>query len=314
MNIVLKVTLINTQVNKRYKMVEDIEKILSKGFETYTKNLNLSVPFVINAVISGLATGIMFFAGLFYIFGNSLSSLKNVATPQQAVSIILPLVLQHLFEIVILIIIYFLIVSFIEAFFLAGAIGMAQQTTETGKPELSTRIEVGKKNAVNLFLAEILVGLLSLAGIVLIVPGAMIFSFSNTSTFWPLIGGFLLWFIYFLIISLILAVFTYALVIDNLGPIDGITTGFRFFTKHKFDVFLLWLIVGIIVIVLFIVELAMGAIPIMNIIWPFINIIISIAVIPPLTTLWWVRLYMTRTDKKIYIDELLAHPNDLEKT
>ncbi len=294
-------------------MVEDIGKIIGNCVETYTKNLNLSIPFVINAVITGLFTIIMFFGGLFYIFGSSLSSLKNAATPQQAISIILPLVIQHLFEIVLLTIIYLLIVSFIGAFFQAGAIGMAQQTTETGKTELSTMIEVGKKNVINLYLAEILVGLLSLAGIVLIVPGAMIFSFSNTSTFWPLIGGFLLWFMYLLIISLVLAVFTYALVIDNLGPIDGITTGFGFFTKHKFDVFLLWLIVGIIVIVLFIVELVMGAIPIMNMIWPFINIIISIAVIPPLTTLWWARLYMTRTDKKVYINELLAHPNDLEK-
>ncbi len=300
-------------------MVEDLGKILSKGFETYTKNLNLSIPFIINVVITGLLSVIMLFAGFFYIFGSSLSSLKNATTPQQAISIILPLVLHHIHEIVMLIIIYFLIVSFIESFFLAGAIGMAQQATETGKAELSTMIEAGKKNVVNLYLAEILVGLIYFAGVVFIVPGAMrinldqILSFSDISAFLPLIGGFLLWAIYLVILSLVLAVFIYALVIDALSPIDGILAGFRFFTKHKFEVFMLWLIAGIIVIVLFIIEQVMGLIPVAKIIWPFINMIISIAVIPPLTTLWWVRLYMTRTDKKIYINELLAHPNDLEK-
>lgn len=299
-------------------MVEDIGKIISNGFETYTKNLNMSIPFVINIVITGLLSVIIFLAGFFYIFGSSLSSLKNAATPQQAISVILPLIIQHLFEIVILIIIYFLIVSFFESFFLAGAIGMAQQATETGKTELSTMIEVGKKNVVNLYLAGILVGLLSLAGIVFIVPGAMrtniaqILSFTNTNAILLLIGGFLLWVVYLVILSLVLAVFMYALVIDNLGPIDGILAGFRFFSRHKSDVFMLWLVTGVIVIVLMIVEQVMGLIPVMNIIWPFINIFISIFVIPPLTTLWWVRLYMTRTGKKIYFNELLAHPNELE--
>jgi hypothetical protein len=36
-------------------MVEDIGKIISNGFETYTKNLNLGVPFVLNVIIMGLA-------------------------------------------------------------------------------------------------------------------------------------------------------------------------------------------------------------------------------------------------------------------
>jgi hypothetical protein len=299
-------------------MVEDIGKIISNGFETYTKNLNLSVPFVINFIISILTAAIVLGLGFFYIFGPNLSSFKNAASPEEIISIILPIVTQHLLEIVVIIFLYFLIVSFFESFFLAGAIGMAQQATETGKTELSTMIEVGKKNVVNLYLAGILVGLLSLAGIVFIVPGAMrtniaqILSFTNTNAILLLIGGFLLWVVYLVILSLVLAVFTYALVIDNLGPIDGILAGFGFFSRHKFDVFMLWLVTGVIVIVLIIVEQVMGLIPVMKMIWPFINIFISIFVIPSLTTLWWVRLYMTRTRKKIYFNELLAHPNELE--
>lgn len=300
-------------------MAEDIRKIISNGLETYTKNLNLGIPFVLNFFITGLLAVIMFGIGFFYIFGSSLSSLKNAASPQAIISIILSIITQHLLEIVILILIIFLIIMFFQSFFVAGAIGMTQQATETGKSELSTMIKVGKKNVVNLYLAEILVGLLYLAGIVFIVPGAMktditqLLSPANAGALLLLIGGFLLWVIYTVILSLVLAVFPYALVIDALGPVDGILTGFRFFNKHRFDVFLLWLIIGVIVIVLMIIGQVMGFIPVINLIWPFINMFISIFVIPPLTTLWWVRLYMTRTDKKIYFNELLAHPNDIEK-
>jgi hypothetical protein len=300
-------------------MVEDIGKIISKGFETYTNNINLSIPFVLNAFITGLLAVFMLGLGFFYIFGPYLPSLENATSPQEIIFIILPVITQHLPEIVGLILLYFVVASFFQSFFVAGAVGMAQKATETGKSELSTMIEAGKKNVVNLYLADILVGLLSIAGIVFLVPGAMkaditqILSSANPGAILLLGGGFLLWIVYLVIISLLLAVFTYALVIDNLGPIDGILTGFRFFNNHKFDVFLMWLIIGVIVIVLAIIGEVMRVIPVMNTIWGIINMFISVFVIPPLTTLWWVRLYMERTNKKLYFNELLAHPNDLAK-
>ncbi len=300
-------------------MVEDIGKIISKGFETYTNNINLSIPFVLNAFITGLLAVFMLGLGFFYIFSPYLPSLENATSPQEIFFIILPVITQHLPEIVGLILLYFVVAAFFQSFFVAGAVGMAQKATETGKSELSTMIEAGKKNVVNLYLADILVGLLSIAGIVFLVPGAMkadftqILSSENPGATLLLGGGVLLWIVYLVIISLLLAVLTYALVIDNLGPIDGILTGFRFFNNHKFDVFLLWLIIGVIVIVLAIIGEVMRVIPVMNTIWGIINMFISVFVIPPLTTLWWVRLYMERTNKKLYFNELLAHPNDLAK-
>ncbi len=285
-------------------MVEDIGKIISNGFGTYTKNINLSIPFVLDIFITGLLAVIMFILGLFYIFSSSLSSLKN-ASPRGIISIILPVILQHILEIVLLIIVFILISTFVGSFFTAGAIGMAKQATESGASSISTMVEAGKKNVVNLFLAEILVGLLSLAGIVFIVPGAMkvdinqlLFS-KNMDAILLLLGGFLLWLIYLLILSLMLAVYKYALVVEGLGPVDGIVSGFKFFNNHRLDVFLLWLITGIIVVILAVIEEVMGFIPVMNIIWPYISLLLSFIFIPSLTTLWWVRLYMTRTDKKL---------------
>lgn len=299
-------------------MVEDIGKIISKGLETYTKNLNLAAPFIITIFITGLLAIIIFIIGFFSIFGSSLASLEKTASSEEVISIILPIISSHLTEIVVLITVYFLISLFFQAFFMAGAIGMAKQATETGRSELSTMLEAGKKNVLNLYLAEILVGLLYLAGIVFLVPGAMkadisqLLSSENMDAILLLIAGFLLLVIYIIIINIVLAVFRYALVIDDLEPVDGILAGFRFFNKHKSDVFLLWLIIIAIIVVLTIIGQVMGFIPIMLFIWPFISVFISVFIIEPLIALWWVRLYMVRTGKKLYIDELLAHPSELE--
>ncbi len=300
-------------------MVEEIGKLIRNGFETYTKNLNLSIPLVLNFFITIILAVILAAIGFVYILGSSLSSLENVSSPQQLVSIIFPLIAQHILEIAAIILIIVIVISFIQSFFTAGAIGMAKQATETGKSELSTMGSAGKKNVINLFLAEILVGVLSFAGIVFMVPGATkvnineLMSPKNTEALMLLLAGFLLWMLYLLIINLLLAVYRYALVIESLGPIESITAGFRFFNQHKSDVFILWLVIGAIIIAFAIIGEIMGAIPIISIFWAIVNMIVSIFVIPPLTTVWWVRLYMTRTDKQIYFNDLLAHPNDLGK-
>ena len=301
-------------------MVEDIGKIISNGFETYTRNFNLCIPFVINVFITGILAIIIFGFGFLYLFGSSLSSFKDIATPQAFMQIILPIIKRHIFEIILLVLIYFLITLFLQSFFMAGGIGMAQMATETGKSELSTMMDSGKKNVMNLYLAEVLVGLLSLAGIILMVPGALKADFGNLSfeknagAIILLVVGLLLWFLYMIILNLVLSVYRYALVIENLGPVEGITAGFGFFKQHKFDVFILWLVIVVIIVVVTIVGQIMGLIPIINMIWPLINVLISILVIAPLTVIWWVRLYMTRTDKKIYFNDLLTHPNDLGKS
>ncbi|MFZ3058757.1 MAG: hypothetical protein WA102_03365 [Candidatus Methanoperedens sp.] len=300
-------------------MVEDIGKIISNGFETYTKNLNLGIPFALNVIITSLLAVIILGFGFLTVFGSSLSSLENATTPQEVLLIIIPLVITHLTQIIILFITFFLISLAIESFFNAGAVGMARQATETGKTGLTAMVEAGKKNVVNLFLADVLVGLLALAGIVFMVPGALKFDINQilspekTGAPFLLIAGILLWVLYLLILGLVLAVFRYALVVDNLEPIDGIVTGFNFFKKNKSDVFVLWLILGIIIVAITIIGELMRFSPVMNLIWPLVNVFISVFVVAPLTTVFWVRLYMTRTGKEVYFNDLLAHPNDLAK-
>jgi hypothetical protein len=300
-------------------MVEDIGKIISNGFETYTKHLNICVPFILDFFISVLLALLMAVFGMVFIFGSSLSKIETASTPEALALLLFPLLAQHIIEIAILIAAILSVIFLIQAYFTSGAIGMAIQATVSGKSSLSTMNDAGRKNFVNMFFAEILFGLISLAGIVFIVPGALKIDISqlmdstNPESAALFFVGLMVWILYITVLSIVLVIFRYALVAENLGPIESISAAFEFFKKNKRDVVLLFIFLIVISFGFFIVDQIMGSLPIVNILWSFISFFISLIVIAPLTTVWWVRLYMVRTGKKVYFDELLAHPNDLEK-
>lgn len=302
-------------------MVEEIGKIISKSFETYTNNLNLSIPFVLNVFITGMLAIVLLIYGLFTILGPELQSLSGASPSPEMLFKLLSIVAKNFLKIAALLSLYFLISTFFQAFFIAGAIGMAKQAIETGKTEFSTMMASGKKNVISLYLAEILVGLLYLAGIVFILPGSMKlgkflstgFTEGNTSAILLLLGGALLWGAYALVLSIVLALFRYALVIEELEPVEGIISGLRFFNRHRFDVLLLWLAVGAILVVFSVLGQTLGSVTVINVLWPFLSVLVSIFIIEPVTMLWWVRLYMERTGKRLYFNELLAHPLELER-
>lgn len=298
-------------------MVEDIGRILSKGFETYTNNLNITIPFILSFFASQIIDYLFFSVGFSSVLGPKFSSLDRTARPEQIIPIIIPLISQHILEIATLVILFILISLFFQSFLMAGAMGMAKQATETGTSKLSSMLEYGKKNVVNLYLAETLIGLLLLAGVVFLVPAALSadtgnISSSDMSSILLFIVGVLVWIIYAVILSIVLALASYALVVESLGPVDGIIAGYNFFTRHKFDIFLLWLIILIVSAVPIIGLVIVGAVLALNFMWLLV-VFISVFIIAPLTTLWWTRLYMDRTDKKLYFNELLAHPMELEK-
>jgi hypothetical protein len=295
-------------------MAEDIGKIISNGIETYTKNINLCVPFILNILLLGLAALIITVIGFLTILGSySFKEYNN--NPEALALAMISTLSQHVYEIGALVIIGLLILVFIASFFTSGAIGMAREATETGRSQLSTMMEAGKKNVVNMFLAEIMVMLLIFAGIVFLVPGIKSMDFSqpseNAGAGLLLLVGFLLLVIYLLIISVVLSAFGYALVIESLGPVEGILAGIDFFKKNMFDVVLIILVTFAVSFVFAIIDQIMNLIPIINVIWIFISLIISLCILAPITTVWWVRLYMTRTGKQVFVDDLLAHPNDL---
>lgn len=307
-------------------MTEDLGTLLSNGFNTWKRNLNISFPFIFNILVNGIVAIIALIAIIFAVLMPLLSeigisdpsTLFNMDEKELEAFIIsaIPAISAHITEylsiIIVIIIVFAIIMALVQAFFTAGAVGMAKSATETGRTTLSDMVKFGKQNFINLLLAEIVIGLVILAGIVFLVPGFLTIDFTHGfsekdfTSFALIFLGFIIWLIYALIISIALAVVQYALVIENLGPIDAISIGFKFFMNHKLDVFLVWLVIIAISFGLGIIGQIVGLIPYLNIIWLFVNMLISVVVIYPLTTLWWTRLYMSRTGKPI-AEDLLSY-------
>jgi len=294
-------------------MAEEISKIISNGITTYTKNPNLCIPFILNIVTIGLTAIIITIFSIVYLFGSL--QVEKYNTPEDLSLAFISSLSHHVFEIAAIVLAGFLIIMYIASFFTSGAIGMARQAIETGKTTFSTMMETGKKNALNLFLAEILFLLLVFAGIVFMVPGAKNIDLTQPSKNASLLLmiGFVLWIVYLLIISVALSAFSYVLVIESLGPVEGILAGFNFFKKNASDVFLIILATIGVSFVFAIIDSIMSYNSILNTIWFFVSLLISVCIISPVMTLWWVRFYMTRTGKQVYFNDLLAHPNDLPK-
>ena len=61
---------------------------------------------------------------------------------------------------------------FLQAFFTSGAIGMAK-ASEYGDTVFSDMFRSGSKNAFRMLLTNLMLALISLAGIVFVVPGAL---------------------------------------------------------------------------------------------------------------------------------------------
>jgi hypothetical protein len=202
---------------------------------------------------------------------------------------------------------FILFVGFVQSFFTAGAIGMAKKATETGDTVLPDMIVSGSKNAFRLFLIYLLIGLLMLAGIVFIVPGAL--TFGDLSVLFDdpqaatvqgaglLAFGIVLWTGYILFLNIALSFSHYALVIDELEPLEALSVGFRFFWENKLDVLFVWFItIGLSSINLYINN-QFGA---KSILISGLTLLLSIIVIQPLITVFYTRLYSIRKGKKIY--------------
>jgi len=118
----------------------------------------------------------------------------------------------------------------------------------------------------------------------------------DTSTTLTLMVGSMLMIAFALAASLALALAPYALVVEGMGPIEAIRRGMGFFRENPFDVFMIWIITLAISLAISLpgqVHPEGGV----AILWPLINMALSLAVIAPLTTVWWTRLYLSRTGR-----------------
>ena len=283
-------------------MYEDIGSTLSRGFDTWKRNLNIALPFVFSTAIYVLLYALLLmamFAPIFAPLASSIDPSSLLLDPESVEELaesIMPTIEENIVTIVGIALIFTLAFLLVSAFFTAGAIGMAREATEKGKTALDQMLDAGKKHYMSLFLAQILMSIVLAGGVlILMIPLVGLVAGGEPSFAMFVLIIFML--IYALLASLAFALVPYALVVDNMGPVDGIKRGVSFFLSNKMDVFLVWLVVVAISLVLGFVGAPFSDSEAATQIWQIASTVISIVVIQPLSTVWWTRLYMNRTGK-----------------
>lgn len=280
-------------------------ELLTSGYHTWKKNLNICIPFILNALVTIALVSVVSMIFLFSIFlpllGNFISN-PSALTSTEIISEISSVISNNLISIGALIIILGILVGLINSFFTSGAIGMVNEVLTKGTANLSHMISYGKKKYLSFFGASLLIGLVFSIGILFIIPG-LLQIFSNIESFTSgittqgatailsFVIGFIPMVIYMLIMSIVLALVPYAVILDDQKAVEGFTLGIRVFLKNKVNVFLLWLLVLVFGILIGLINMI-----------PFIGWIIMLIVMfiffMPINTIWWSKLYILITKPK----------------
>ena len=302
-------------------MYEDFGTIINRGLSSWVRNLNICIPFVLsiffNAVLYILFIGVM---GYLIFISNSgiitdpaaISTLSDT----EILSAVWGGLTENILLSVLLIFVFFLVGIFVQSYFTAGAIGMAKKASETGDTTLSDMFASGSKNMFRLFLTVLLLSLLTLGGIVFLVPGALTIGdlsavIENPEASVPGIGmlgiGVILWTLYIMALSIVLALTQYALVIDELEPLEALSASFHFFLQNKLDVLLIWMIyIGMAFITTVVRDYAGSHSTLVS----ALTYLFPVVVLQPVITVLWTRLYVSRKGRKLYDPaELLYNPN-----
>ncbi len=293
-------------------MTEDIGTIISRGFSTWTRNLVICVPFILEILVTVLLS--MLAAVLFVmVLVMPIVSGSNM-DPEQLSPEAMMAILESLFSANLLIllafgIVFLLFYTLIQSFFAAGAIGMSKEALEKGDTGIGDLFSYGLENFFNLFLLKVLISLLVIAGVIFLIPGFLSIGdigniISNPQTALAstslLAFGLILWLLYFIVLSIILIFVEYALVTDHLDPVSAIEKGVSFFMANKFPALVLWvLLIGISVLFVIIGEVFSYS-DILAQIWTYVDFVLTVLVVRPLITIWWTRFYLNRNDRKLY--------------
>jgi uncharacterized membrane protein (DUF485 family) len=305
---------------RSHHMYEDFGTILSRGFKSWVRNLNICIPFVLNFLINLFLYFLFFALMVLLVFTSSTGSIIDPATlsDYEVFTMIWKGFCENVALSVFLILGFFLFAMFVQSYFTAGAIGMAKKASETGDTVLSDMLVSGSKNVFRFFLTVLLIGLLLLVGIIFLVPGALAVGdlsmlienpeASSIHGMTALVIGVIVWALHIIIINVVLSLSTYALVIDELGPLEALSAGFSFFKNNKLDVFFIWtLYIGVSLIISRISEFIGSE----NLLAAVITILIPVAVLQPLVAVLWTRLYLTRKGRKLYNPaDLLSYPDN----
>jgi hypothetical protein len=286
-------------------MMEKIEDVLAEGYKTWRDNLILCLPHLLGAVVSiGLMTALAVFAVVYFVIliGMSASSIYSAGNFDWG-ALSLPFILVGVLAFIIFMLVYVLAASF----FKAAAAGMSLAALETGKAEWKDMMGYGSKKVLQLYIAELLIGLFNILGLVFLVPAAVALFYGPLNLAVSLAAfGIILLIAYSTFLYAIFYPITYAIVIGDTGAIEGLKKSYGFVMNNKLQVLLL-LFVSMAVDTA--ASLLINAITSLFMLIPLLGFVIVLGialayflfqktVIVPLLYVWWSRFYMTRTGKK----------------
>jgi len=286
-------------------MIEDLSDLFGKGFDAYRNNLRLCIPFILNIIFSMIAM-LAILASL-----SSLTGLLNLNAT--SLEIFYLEIKDHLSQLALGFLLAILMLSLISSFFESAAIGMARQALVERKATLEEMWSSGKNNFSNMFLLSILTGIIMTLGIAFLLPGLLLVPkddpfaiMENPSALGFLLIGFILFIIYLFSVSVVLALAPFILVVDGKGPLAAVSSSLKFFRYNKFDVIVVWLVVIALSIGLQTIGNTLTTTSALMTFQPLyvLTSLINILVLAPLSTVWWTRLYMSRTDQLKEEDKL----------
>ena len=286
--------------------MESINELIGRGFSLWRDNLNLCIPHLLGFFFSLMAlfAGLMavIFSGLLPLEGLNETALQEMqyVEDMEEMQVFWDQMEEHLaslqssdiLQMASAILAIFVLIALVDAFFAAGAIGMARQALEKGRSSTSAMWSAGRRHFLGMFLAELLMTFIILMGILLLLPllGSGLEKLGLLAVALALIAIF-----YALALTIILSTMPYALVLEHLGPLRALRASIDFFRYNKFDVAVLWLVVVALSLGL---QMVGGAIsdgqPGQGQPLSAITGMITLLVLAPLSNLWWTRLYMSR--------------------
>jgi len=295
-------------------MYEDLGTLIGKGFQIWRKNLSLAIPFLLAGLAIMLAMVPILLAFIYLVGTANPDRLEQLTETELLTSL-----LDNARPMVVVAILSFLAAALLNSFFNAGAVGMAWEANRESTTSLSTMWSTGRRYWLRVFAASLIIGLMTVVGLLalLAVMAVLIGTsisidqgflanpqeiFQSPQIMAYLLGFLFLMIFYSLALSLLTAVVFFAMVIDDLGAIKAIWASFRFFRDNKFDVFIVWVIV-IALSMAFSIPSNLYPDPTFVSAWSAISGIVAVLVLSPLSTVWWARLYMSRTGKNLFKEE-----------
>lgn len=269
--------MIKMALKKRFK--KNIFEIIGTGFEHWWNNLNMMLPFLFFGIAAAIAVIILFaifgmiFVSLFgvsFISDSLISEIMLKETNPEIYTEIISELSQLITPSIVLFLIFALIISFlaiylIKAYFFSGAIGMAKEIIHGKKAKLKFMNQYGKKFMprywlIKFFIAIFIILWLFVFSLPAIISGKWILMFITFLSIIPLI-----------FILLLFYMAEYYLVMNDLTAVESLRQSFNTVKANYFSLLGLIIIFSIINIILSFI--------------PFIGGLLNLLVLIPVETI-----------------------------